>query len=191
MKAIFLIVTLVLGLITAFIFIFTRLLLRHKLLDSVWILDNSSSWCLQTTTLLEVMSANKSWALFAHGLQSYLLSGFVLLGRQQIRQGKCECVCVHADDDPGPRGCWGTRPHPDNRGQCCQISCDIVPGPQPAIRLSTLPKTALKTLWIHRYPINTMTCFRVQGWELFFSQSKFPYSTAGAVSFKNWFMNIK
>lgn len=145
------------------------LLLRHKLFDSVWMimLDNSSTWRLQTTTLLEVMPANTSWALFAHGLQSYLLSGFVLLGRQQIRQSKCEYVCVHADDDPGPRGCWGTRPHPDNREQCCQISCDIIPGSQPAIRLSTLPKTALKTFWKHRYPINTMTCFRVQGWELF------------------------
>lgn len=86
------------------------------------------------------------------------------------------CVCVPADDDPGPRGCWGTRPHPDNREQCCQISCDITPGPQPAIRLSSLPKTALKnslnTLLFYKH---TTMDFRVQSRESF-QKHKILYS---------------
>lgn len=63
-----------------------------------------------------------------------------------MKEGLCVCARWRW---PWTHGCSGTRPFLDNRRQCCQISCDITPGPQPAIRLWQYPphpKTALHIL---------------------------------------------
>lgn len=132
----------------ALIFRCTRLLLlNQQIVLSVWtILPNTGTWQSHGAALLEALSAYKSGAECAYGshnclvVMSCLVVFCLAVGKwETVTVRVCACLQMMTLDLVAAE-----EPHSDNREQCCQISCDITPGPQPAIRPSSLPKLPSK-----------------------------------------------